>query len=51
MLMELLFVKNIITIIAPALKVWDVLVNPGQAKEYMFGCEKVSDWRREPHPR
>ena len=43
--MESLFVKNIININAPALKVWDALVNPEQTKKYMFGCETVSDWK------
>jgi len=42
--MEKLFVKNVITVNAPALKVWDVLTNPEQTKKYMFGCETVSDW-------
>jgi uncharacterized protein YndB with AHSA1/START domain len=42
---ELLIVKNEITINAPAAKVWDALVNPGQTKKYMFGCETVSDWQ------
>lgn len=41
---ESLFVKNTITINAPASKVWDALVNPQQTKKYMFGCETVSDW-------
>ena len=40
-----LFVKNTITINAPASKVWDALVNPEQTKKYMFGCETVSDWK------
>ena len=40
-----LFVKNSITISAPAVKVWDVLTNPMQTKKYMFGCEAVSDWK------
>ena len=40
-----LVVKSIITINAPALKVWDALVNPEQTKKYMFGCETVSDWQ------
>ena len=38
-------VKSTITINAPAKKVWDALTNPGQTKEYMFGCETVSDWK------
>jgi uncharacterized protein YndB with AHSA1/START domain len=41
-----LFVKNWISINAPATKVWDVLVNPEQTKKYMFGCETVSDWKK-----
>ena len=40
-----LFVRNSITIDAPAAKVWDVLTNPEQTKKYMFGCETVSDWK------
>ena len=43
--MQKLFVKSIITINAPALKVWDALVNPEQTKKYMFGCETVSEWK------
>ncbi|CAN5536183.1 hypothetical protein BH10BAC5_BH10BAC5_05530 [soil metagenome] len=38
-------VTSIITINAPAAKVWDALVNPDQTKKYMFGCETVSDWK------
>src|ERR1700735_4553387 len=34
-----------IEINAPALKVWDALVNPEQTKKYMFGCETVSEWK------
>ena len=40
-----LFVKNEITISAPAAKVWDALVNPELTKKYMFGCETVSEWK------
>jgi len=40
-----LFVTNSITIHAPAATVWDALVNPAQTKQYMFGCETVSDWQ------
>ena len=39
-----LFIKNSITINAPASKVWNALVNPDQTKKYMFGCEAISDW-------
>jgi uncharacterized protein YndB with AHSA1/START domain len=42
---EPLFVKNSITINAPAEIVWDALVNPEQTKQYMYGCETVSDWK------
>jgi uncharacterized protein YndB with AHSA1/START domain len=41
---EALFVKNSITIDAPAAHVWDALTKPEQTKKYMFGCETVSDW-------
>jgi uncharacterized protein YndB with AHSA1/START domain len=41
-----LFVKNVITINAPAAAVWDALVNPAKTKQYMFGCETVSDWQQ-----
>lgn len=40
-----LIVENIISINAPAAKVWDLLVNPEETKKYMFGCETVSDWQ------
>ncbi len=26
-------------------KVWDLLTNPVITKEYMFGCEVISDWK------
>jgi uncharacterized protein YndB with AHSA1/START domain len=39
-----LFVRNSISINAPASKVWDALTKPGLTKQYMFGCETVSDW-------
>lgn len=42
---EPLFVKNTITIQAPAAKLWDVLINPEQTKKYMFGCETISNWK------
>lgn len=40
-----LFIKNMITIDAPAQRVWDILVNPEETKKYLFGCETVSDWK------
>ncbi|NIJ54097.1 SRPBCC domain-containing protein [Dyadobacter arcticus] len=42
---EPLIIRNSITIAAPVEKVWDALVNPEQTKQYMFGCETVSDWK------
>ena len=44
--MDKLFVKNAITINAPASNVWDALTNPEQTKKYMFGCKTVSDWKK-----
>lgn len=41
-----LYIKNTVTINAPAEKVWDVLTNPEQTKKYMFGCEALSDWKK-----
>lgn len=40
-----LIIENQISINAPAEKVWDALVNPVKTKQYMFGCETVSDWK------
>ena len=40
-----LIITNDIIINAPAVKVWDVLVNPEQTKKYMHGCAAVSDWQ------
>jgi uncharacterized protein YndB with AHSA1/START domain len=39
-----LIVKNTIIIQAEPIEVWDALVNPTKTKQYMFGCETVSDW-------
>lgn len=40
-----LIIENMIEIPAPAANVWDALVNPDKTKQYMFGCETVSDWK------
>ena len=40
-----LIVKSVITINAPASKVWNALTNPAETKRYMFGCEALSDWK------
>ena len=34
------------TINAPAGKVWDALVNPSLIKQYMFGTNVTSEWRK-----
>ncbi len=39
------YVNNIITNSAAVEKVWKALVNPEQAKKYMFGRETVSDYK------
>jgi uncharacterized protein YndB with AHSA1/START domain len=44
--MKPLYVKNNITINAPVAEVWDALINPEKTKQYMFGCETVSDWKK-----
>lgn len=38
-------VTSNILINASVSNVWDALINPVQAKKYMFGCETVSDWK------
>jgi uncharacterized protein YndB with AHSA1/START domain len=40
-----LIITNTISINAPVAKVWDALVNPEKTRQYMFGCETVSDWK------
>jgi uncharacterized protein YndB with AHSA1/START domain len=42
---EPLIIRNTITINATADEVWDALVNPEKTRQYMFGCETVSDWK------
>ena len=43
--MSQLIITNTISINASAAKVWDALVNPEKTKQYMFGCEAISDWK------
>ena len=40
-----LFLNNRIIIAAPIEDVWDALINPEKTKQYMYGCETVSDWQ------
>lgn len=35
-----------ITTTAPVAKVWDALINPSIIKQYMFGTNAVSDWKK-----
>lgn len=37
-------IVNQIEIKASASSVWDALTNPEMTKQYMFGCETISDW-------
>lgn len=39
-----LVIQNIITINASPEVVWDALTNPEQTKQYMYGCEAITDW-------
>jgi uncharacterized protein YndB with AHSA1/START domain len=34
------------TIDAPVARVWDALVNPKLIKQYMFGTDVISDWKK-----
>lgn len=40
-----MIVENSIEIKAPIAVVWDALVNPAITKQYMYGCEALSDWK------
>jgi uncharacterized protein YndB with AHSA1/START domain len=40
-----LIVKNSIKINATPAKIWKVLTESAFTKEYMFGCEIISDWK------
>ena len=42
--MKRLIVSKSIKISAPASKIWEVLTNTDFTKQYMFGCEAVSEW-------
>jgi len=41
-----LVAKASTTIHAPVAKVWDALINPATIKQYMFGTNVVSDWKK-----
>jgi uncharacterized protein YndB with AHSA1/START domain len=43
--MKELTVRESIEIEAPMAKVWEVLTQPEYTRQYMFGCEAVTDWK------
>ena len=43
--MKQLIVKKTLEVNAPASKVWDTLTNRDLTKQYMFGCELISDFK------
>ena len=45
--MGILKVTNSIDIDAPAKRVWEILTQSKYTKQYMFGCEVISDWKKE----
>jgi len=42
---EPMIIKEEVLLKANVEKVWDLLINPEMTKQYMFGCEVVSDWK------
>ncbi len=45
MVMKELVVKKSIEINSTPSKVWEIITNPAYTKQYMFGCELLSDWK------
>lgn len=41
---ESMIIKEEILFNSTIEKVWDLLINPAMTKQYMFGCEVISDW-------
>lgn len=41
---ESMIIKEQVLLQSTLEKVWDLLVNPAMTKQYMFGCEVISDW-------
>ena len=39
-----MIIKKIVDFNANKKQVWDLLTNPEKTKQYMFGCEVLSDW-------
>lgn len=42
---EIMMIVKEVQFSVPKEKVWDLLTNPAMTKEYMFGCEVISDWK------
>jgi len=40
-----MIIKEEVLFRASAEQVWDLLINPEMTKQYMFGCEVLSDWK------
>jgi len=40
-----MIIKEEVLFNANATQVWDLLINPELTKQYMFGCEVLSDWK------
>ncbi len=38
-------IKEVITFKSNLKRVWDLVTNPEMTKQYMFGCEILSDWK------
>ena len=42
---EALIIKEEILFKSSPERIWDMLINPEMTKQYMFGCELISDWK------
>jgi uncharacterized protein YndB with AHSA1/START domain len=42
---EIMMIEKKVQFNVPKEKVWNLLTNPAVTKEYMFGCEVISDWK------
>jgi len=42
---EIMIIEKEVQFNATKEKIWDLLTNPVITKEYMFGCEVISDWK------
>jgi len=40
-----MIIEEVIEFKAPIEKVWNLVTNPAITKQYMFGCEVLSDWK------